>query len=324
MIKQIFTLAVAACIMPCLAAEGWIPDDFEAAKKQAAEQKKGIIMEFTGSDWCRPCMMLRAKVLNTDEFKNEAAKDFVLLELDYPSRKPQSEEVKKANKNIADQYGISGFPTVVFADANGRPYGGFVGNQSMAGTKEAMKEALKTKAALVAAEAKLAAAATDDEKIDTMAEIIKLAPRKYVKNFYGDIKAKLLELDKNDRTGMKSSAALDAKKKEQIKALNDYIKANIPQGASPDVALKAMADYPGRDSLLPAVEQELLMSEFSLLVNKKNDIDGAIEVLKKVIEVDKQSATGERAGRLLKMLNENKENIKAQREEDAKRVNPQQ
>ncbi len=60
-------------------------------------------------------------------------------------------------------------------------------------------------------------------------------------NFYCDIKAKLLELDKNDRAGMKDSAARDAKRKEQIKAVNAYIRANIPQGTSPEVALKALA-----------------------------------------------------------------------------------
>ena len=51
MIKQILPIVVAACVAPCFAAEGWITD-MDAAKKQAAEQKKDLMIEFTGSDWC--------------------------------------------------------------------------------------------------------------------------------------------------------------------------------------------------------------------------------------------------------------------------------
>ncbi len=72
------------------------------------------------------------------------------------------------------------------------------------------------------------------------------------------------------------------------------------------------------------MKRDLLMNEFSILVNKTNDIDAAMDVLKKVIEADRQSDTGVRAARILRMLSENKEKIKAQREEDAKRMNAEQ
>lgn len=43
MIKQILPIVVAACVAPCFAAEGWITD-MDAAKKQAAEQKKDLMI----------------------------------------------------------------------------------------------------------------------------------------------------------------------------------------------------------------------------------------------------------------------------------------
>ncbi len=321
MTKRIFTLAVAACVAPCWAADGWILDDFEAAKKQAAEQNKGILIEFTGSDWCRPCMMLRSKVLNTDEFKNDASKDFVLLELDYPSRKPQTAEVKEANNKLAELYKVGGYPTVVFADKDGRPYGFFAGNQSMNAAKDYLANARKKKKIIDEAEAKLAAATTDDERIDAMALIVKQAPKAYAETFYGAVKKQLLELDKNDRSGLKDAAAVAAKAKAQLAEANEYLKAQIGNNRAPENQLKALREYPNRDRLLPQVQQELYMSEFSILVNRLDDVDGAIEVLKKAVELDPESSIGARAVRIIHMLEENREKIKAQREADAKRMN---
>ncbi len=319
--KQIFTLAVAACVMPCWAADGWILDDFEVAKKQAAEQNKGILIEFTGSDWCRPCMMLRSKVLNTDEFKNDATQDFILLELDYPSRKPQTAEVKDANKKLAELYKVGGYPTVVFADKNGRPYGFFAGNQSMNAVKDYLANARKKKKIIDEAEAKLATATTDDERIDAMALIVKQAPKAYAETFYGTVKKQLLELDKNDRSGLKDAAAMATKAKAQLAEVNEYLKAQIDNNRAPENQLKALREYPNRDRLLPQVQQELYMSEFSILINRLDDVDGAIEVLKKVVELDSESSLGARAVRIIYMLEEKREKIKAQREADAERMN---
>ncbi|QWP31926.1 thioredoxin family protein [Akkermansia muciniphila] len=75
MIRQILPVVVAACVAPCFAAEGWITD-MDAAKKQAAEQKKDLMIEFTGSDWCPPCMQLRANVFSKPDFQKEAQKKF--------------------------------------------------------------------------------------------------------------------------------------------------------------------------------------------------------------------------------------------------------
>ena len=91
MIRQILPIIAAACMAPCLAAEGWLTD-MDAARKEAAERKKNLMIEFTGSDWCAPCMQLRANVLTKPDFQQEARKNFVLLELDYPRRKKQSAE----------------------------------------------------------------------------------------------------------------------------------------------------------------------------------------------------------------------------------------
>ena len=43
------------------AAPGW-ETDFAAARKQAREQKKDLLIDFTGSDWCGWCKRLKEEV----------------------------------------------------------------------------------------------------------------------------------------------------------------------------------------------------------------------------------------------------------------------
>ncbi len=183
MIMHIFPLIVAAYVTPSWAADGWIHDDMAAAQKQAAEQKKGILIEFTGSDWCGPCKMMKAQVLSKQEFTDEATKNFIMLELDYPHG-PQSKEVKEANDKILKKYGVRGFPTVIFTDAAGNPYGGFSGARDMRRVSAAMAEALKKRDAVAAAKAKVASCANPEAKLAALVELMALYPKEYTANFY--------------------------------------------------------------------------------------------------------------------------------------------
>ena len=48
--------------------EGW-SNDYAASCKQAAEAKKDLLIDFTGSDWCGWCIKLNKEVFSHDEFK---------------------------------------------------------------------------------------------------------------------------------------------------------------------------------------------------------------------------------------------------------------
>ena len=66
----------------------------DQAQKQAKSEKKIVLMDFAGSDWCGWCIKFRKEVLDTDEFKAYAAKNVVLVEMDFPHKKTQAEELK--------------------------------------------------------------------------------------------------------------------------------------------------------------------------------------------------------------------------------------
>lgn len=102
------------------AAEGEWLTDLAKAKQKAKAENKMILMDFTGSDWCPPCKALHKNVLSTKEFTEYAKKNLVLVEVDFPRSKPQSAELKKANKALATQFGIKAYPTIVVLDTNGK------------------------------------------------------------------------------------------------------------------------------------------------------------------------------------------------------------
>jgi len=101
--------------------EGWTTD-FSAAQVEAAASEKDLLMDFTGSDWCGWCIKLKDEVFLTDEFKATAPDDFVLVELDFPNDKPQPDTLKAQNAALAQKYNIQGYPTIILADAKGKPY----------------------------------------------------------------------------------------------------------------------------------------------------------------------------------------------------------
>jgi len=109
------------------AAESVWLTDLPKAQAQAKAENKIVLMDFTGSDWCGWCIKFKKEVLDTAEFQAYAAKNVVLVELDYPNKKVQSDDLKKANAALKTQYDIHGYPTLVVLDKDGKEIGRQVG-----------------------------------------------------------------------------------------------------------------------------------------------------------------------------------------------------
>jgi thiol-disulfide isomerase/thioredoxin len=97
--------------------------NYEAAMTAAKEENRRVFAFFTGSDWCGWCMRLQKEILTTSEFTRYAGENLILLELDFPKGKAQSSEVKTQNATLARKFQVSGFPTVIVLDSNGRKVG---------------------------------------------------------------------------------------------------------------------------------------------------------------------------------------------------------
>lgn len=116
----LLSLASLLLAVNLTAGEGTWLTDLDKAKELAKTEKKHVLIDFTGSDWCPPCKALHKNVFSTPEFEKFAKDRFILVELDFPRTKPQSAEVKAANRELAKAFGITGYPTVVVLDPEGK------------------------------------------------------------------------------------------------------------------------------------------------------------------------------------------------------------
>ena len=94
--------------------------DFAEASKQAAQEHKYILLDFTGSDWCPWCIKMDKEVFDGSQFSDFAAKNLVLVKVDFPRKTAQSPNEKSQNEELAKKYAIEGFPTYILLDSSGK------------------------------------------------------------------------------------------------------------------------------------------------------------------------------------------------------------
>lgn len=113
--------AVFAFFIPpsAKAESGWL-NDYKKAQQEAKATDKFLLLDFTGSDWCGWCKKFDKEILSQSRFKDYARGNLVLLEVDFPRAKPQSAELRKQNQELAQQYQVEGFPTIVVLNRDGQ------------------------------------------------------------------------------------------------------------------------------------------------------------------------------------------------------------
>lgn len=100
----------------------WEPN-FEQAKKLAKEKNELILLNFSGSDWCVPCIGLRKEFLESEVFAEFSSKNLILVNADFPRRKKNevSSEQNKRNEALAEQYNKNGvFPLTLLLNSEGK------------------------------------------------------------------------------------------------------------------------------------------------------------------------------------------------------------
>ena len=115
-------LAALALVQAGAAELEWLTD-LPQAQAKAKTEKRMVLLDFTGSDWCIWCVRLKEEIFSKPEFGEYATKNLVLVEVDFPRKKQVSEQQNKANRALADKYGIKGYPTLIILDGDGKKAG---------------------------------------------------------------------------------------------------------------------------------------------------------------------------------------------------------
>jgi protein disulfide-isomerase len=123
-LPTLLTLALLALAIHAHAVPppGWT-EDYDKAVEKAKAENKNLLLDFTGSDWCGFCMALNKEVFNTPKFKDWAKQNVVLVEVDFPHSKPQTQKIKSQNADLKGKYPSNGYPTIVVVDTTGKELG---------------------------------------------------------------------------------------------------------------------------------------------------------------------------------------------------------
>lgn len=105
--------------------KGW-EANLETALQQAKKEEKNVLVQFTGSDWCLPCIMMHKEVFSKQAFLSKASKEFILVELDFPKK---DKKLAEKNQPLWEKYKIEGVPTVILLDHQGKEFSRFFAAQ---------------------------------------------------------------------------------------------------------------------------------------------------------------------------------------------------
>lgn len=97
--------------------------DFNTAKQEATKENKAILINFSGSDWCGPCIRMKKEIFESDAFEIYASNNLVLVKADFPRDKKNQLSKEQALKNeaLADKYNPDGkFPFTILVSSDGK------------------------------------------------------------------------------------------------------------------------------------------------------------------------------------------------------------
>jgi thioredoxin-related protein len=114
--------SVSLLIISSIFFTGW-ETDFESAKQKAHQEHKYILLNFSGSDWCGPCIRMKNEIFENAGFKIYADSNLVLINADFPRAKKNQLEKQQQEKNnkLAEKYNPDGlFPFTVLMNEDGK------------------------------------------------------------------------------------------------------------------------------------------------------------------------------------------------------------
>ena len=240
--------------------------DMESALAQAAEQKKNVFVDFTGTDWCTACIHLRSKIIESATFEKAYGDDFILVSVDFP-RSPElvaqiPDDEKRRRENLLTSYRIAGLPGVVLMDADGMPYEIINGTRRTVEDYLPLMEAgLQKRAARDAAFAK-AATLEGMAKAQALAEGLNVLPVACRDKYSKEID--LINAADTENTlgfkGMGSESTKRIKQTEELRALIATFRGKLsPEDMKASIEkLDAFLAQPG---LCPEVRQEALSAK---------------------------------------------------------------
>jgi thioredoxin-related protein len=116
-------LFFAFCVLPLLINGNLWVNNLEQAEQKAQTEHKLIILNFSGSDWCGPCMRMHKEIFDSENFLKYTNDHLILVNADFPRMKKNqlSKDLQKSNDLLAEKYNSEGsFPCTILLDSKGK------------------------------------------------------------------------------------------------------------------------------------------------------------------------------------------------------------
>ncbi len=304
-IPCIVALALAV-ISPAIAGgEGWT-HDWEAAKKQAAAEKKDLLVDFSGSDWCGWCITLDKEVFQQEGFKNAAKDKFILVDIDFPRDSSKlSKETQEQNKKLGERFAIEGYPTVLLCDSSGKPYAsaGYEegGDQKYIAMLDGLRANKTKRDEGFAAAVKLQGKA----KAEALVAALDAVPEEVIPGSYADVVEEIKKADPKDETGFQKAQNMAAKLKEYEHNLEAFSDKEDHKGAL------AYTDKTLKECGFEGEMKQQVVAARAMILAELKQFDEALKTLDaaKAIAPDSSTAAD---------IEEDKEEIKDRMKEEGK------
>jgi len=285
LVSPICLLSLLLSVSVSARAEDVWQENVDEALKQANADNLPVVVLFTGSNWCPPCMKLEKDVFATDEFKKKSVEMYHLVKLDFPRGGDieQSDETKAHNQQWLQKLAVTGFPSLILLDKSGRPFAktGYRdgGPEPYLKHLEELKQVLTQRDELLAKADK----AEGEEKAQLLDQALALLPEDVVTEHYEDLIKQIVQLDAKDKLGLRTKyyAAQDKEARKMILA-KVAMAARTLQG---ERALQVIDEALG-EMTLPAMMKIEAMQQKLTLLRKMNQAEQAAMLLDEMIALD--------------------------------------
>ena len=273
------TIILFQTVSGLVADDVWLTDP-EEATKMAVDQDKDLLLLFTGSDWCPPCIKLETEIFSKPEFLEEAKRQFVFLVFDFPREKQLPDELAAQNKKWAQRFGVEGYPTVIVLDKKQRPFG--ITGYRDGGVEEYLgqlgeftqKRKRRDEALAKAKDLK------GTERAKMLDQALTEMEQSLAELYYDDIIKEIVEIDKEDIAGLRTkwNASKDSELRKII--ITDIVM--ISRHEKPPVAVSFIDDVLEKMKFPASQRLQILQIKLNLL-RKSNQLEAMDALLDEMI-----------------------------------------
>jgi thioredoxin-related protein len=252
-------------------------DDVEKAVEIAKAENKLLLLDFTGSDWCPPCIKLDEEIFSKEEFTKAASEHFVLVKLDFPNAIELPEKIKQQNADWAKKYSVQGYPTVFLIDSQGKPFG-ILGYQE-GGVQPFLENLQSLRQAKDRFDAAMKSAAEKEglEKAVALDQAISELDEDIINVYYEGVVKEIVDLDVEDQAGLRTKwfAAQDAEARKIL--MVDIV--TVSRLEDPNQAIAYIDAAIEKIKLPVAMQLDILKLKLDLLIKseKISEADALIE-----------------------------------------------